>query len=288
MDTDKLRYFSTVAETGSLTKASQILGISHSGLSKAITALEIESKIKLFRPQGRGLEITSEGKWFYQKAQEILKVAEEIHKGRLAHHQPFVRIGLSGVIAMTCAGALADEIQRPLLLREVDVGETEGAIISGDLDFGFAFTPSPQPELEYLELGEVQFGTFVRQDLLTKSEATQLPFAVPASEFPQNPLGYRNRDGWPSDIARNSYFAVSSFAIALDLLRSGKASLYMPNFVASLESERARKAFKIVPVKDHKAAQSKRKLYLVKRQTAEESSEMKKSAKIIRRVCCIT
>lgn len=68
MDTNKLKYFVAVAETGSLTKASKILGISHSGLSKAVSALETEAKLKLFRPQGRGLEITLEGKWFYLEA----------------------------------------------------------------------------------------------------------------------------------------------------------------------------------------------------------------------------
>ena len=78
MDTHRLRYFCTIAETGSLTKASEILGISHSGLSKAITALEDETNLQLFRPQGRGLEITKDGKWFYQKAQEILKIENEI------------------------------------------------------------------------------------------------------------------------------------------------------------------------------------------------------------------
>ena len=77
METHRLRYFCAIAETGSLTKASEILGISHSGLSKAVSVLEMETHLKLFRPLGRGLEITSDGKWLYQKAQQILKIENE-------------------------------------------------------------------------------------------------------------------------------------------------------------------------------------------------------------------
>jgi DNA-binding transcriptional LysR family regulator len=285
MDTDKLRYFSTVAETGSLTKASQLLGISHSGLSKALSALEVEVKIKLFRPQGRGLEITSEGRWFYQKAQEILKIADEVLKGT-KEKRSLVRIGLSGVIVMTCSGSLAEEVGTPLMLHEIDVGEVEGKIIGDELDFGIAFIPSPKPELEYLEIGEVRFNSHVRDDLMKRLTADSLPYAVPVSDFPFNPLGYRNRDGWPNDVPRTAYFSVSGFAIALDLLRAGQAAIYMPDFVASLENSQSPNRPKIVPVKEHKAAQTRRKLFLVKRQAAEESTEMKKVAKVVRRICC--
>jgi DNA-binding transcriptional LysR family regulator len=285
MDTDKLRYFTIIAETGSLTKASQILGISHSGLSKAVRTLESETKLKLFRPQGRGLEITQEGKWLYQKAQEILKIAAEISKPQTERHA-FIRIGLSGVIAKTCAGALAAEFEEQLMLHEIDIGEIEGKIVGGDLDFGLAFIPSPKPELEYLEIGEVRFNSHVREDLLGKMSPETLPYVVPVSEFPSNPLGYRTRDGWPYDVPRTSFFAVSGFAIALDLLRSGEAAIYMPDFVATLENARSANRSKIISVKAHKAAATKRKLFLVKRQSVEESPEMKRATKIIRRICC--
>lgn len=198
--------------------------------------------------------------------------------------EPLIRIGVSGVIGLTCAGELASELQEKLLFSEVEVGEAEGKIISGDLDFGVAFVPSPKPELEYLELGTVRFGPFVREDLYTEVGAANLPYAVPASELPQNPLGYRSRDGWPDKIDRRAHFGVSGFAIALDLLRSGQSAVYMPDFVAALENSKA--GPRIVAVREHKSAQTIRKLFLVKRQARDESIAMKKVAKVIRRICC--
>lgn len=284
METDRLKYFTIIAETGSLTKAAAILGISHSGLSKAISALEVETKIKLFRPQGRGLEITPEGKRFYLKAQEILKILNEISTGQ-GHTKLPIRIGLSGVIAMTCAGLIAKELSGPISLAEIDIGEVEGKIISGDLDFGISFIPVPKPELEYLELGTVTLNSYVREDLLKSGPVEELPYAIPITDYPLNPLGYKNRDGWPTDVRRRPRFAVNSFSIALDLLRAGQSAIYMPDFAAKLENAKGG-AHKFVMVKEHKAAQTKRKVYLVKRHTDEETKEMKKLAAFVRRTCC--
>ncbi len=281
-----MKYFVTIAESGSLTKASQILGISHSGLSKAVTSLEAETKLKLFRPQGRGLEITQDGNWFYQKAQEILRIAGEMTQEK-KEAQTLIRVGLSGVIAITCASLLTREIEAPMSLFEIDIGDVEGKILADELDFGVAFIPSPKPELEYLELGEVPFNSFAREDFLKKYVSEMPPFTVPISDFPINPLGYKNRDGWPIDVPRNPRFFVSGFAIALDLLRSGQSAIYMPDFVATLENERIQNENKIVKVREHKSAESRRKLFLVKRQSAEESKEMRRISKIVRRVCCV-
>ena len=128
-----------------------------------------------------------------------MRIANEI-KTRQPTQKSFIRIGLSGVLSVTCAGALAAEIHEPLLFSETDIGDVEAQVVSGNLDFGVAFIPSPKPELEYLTLGEVRFNAYAREDLLNAVPATQVPFAVPISEFPANPMGYRNRDGWPNDV----------------------------------------------------------------------------------------
>lgn len=272
METHKLRYFTTIAETGSLTRAASLLGVSHSGLSKAVSSLEQETRLKLFRPEGRGLAITAEGKWFYLKAREILKIADEITLRQPAQ-KPTLRVGVSTIIGYYFAGALAQELGGPLSFDELDVGELEPRILAGDLEFALAFVPSPQPGLEYLTLGEVRFNAYAHEKLLR--EEADPPYVVPISEYPANPLGYRNRDGWPSDLPRRASFAVRHFAMAMSLVRGAQAALYMPDFAAAQEKG-------LVPVKHHAAAETRRKVFLVKKQEAEESREMKKAAKVVR------
>lgn len=283
MDTHRLRYFCTIAETGSLTKASEILGISHSGLSKAVSALEDETKLNLFKPQGRGLEITDEGKWFYKKALEILKIENEVIAGKKTERSS-LRIGLSEIFALFCASDLAKEFKESLTLLEMDVGEVESKILASEIDFGVVFSPSPQPALEYLNVSEVKFNSYARADLLKRQPIAQMPFVIPATQVPFNPVGYKIRDGWPSDIPRFSKFAVSSFSIALELFRNGECGIYMPDFVAAIENQKHVGKFLFQRIAEHKKAETKRKIFLVKLKAAEESKDMKRVAKILRAI----
>lgn len=285
METYRLKYFCTIAETGSLTKAAGILGVSHSGLSKAISTLQSETQLQLFQPQGRGLEITEQGKWFYKKAIEILKIENDILNGSQAS-KAAVRIGLSEVIAVTCAGTITEELTEFITIVEADVGEVENKIISNDIDFGFTFSPSPQIELDYLEIGKVKFNAYATSDYLKTVTKSNVNYVVPAHPAEFNPLGYKARDGWPQDLPRSTSLQVSSFAIAINIVRHSRSAVYMPDFVAELENVSRHEKSAMIKIPFHSEAQSARKLYLVKRKTFPESKEMKKVSKILRKTCC--
>lgn len=281
MDTQRLKYFSMVAELGSLTKASEVLGISHSGLSKAISVLEEETQLKLFKPMGRGLEITEEGKWFYTKAQEILKVESEIFSN-FKPQSVSTRVGLPEILGIFCVDALAKEVEGPLTVVEVDVGQAENKILGGELDFAVVFTPHPKTGLDYIEVTALKFASFLREDLLKGFSLADIPFAVPYSNLPANPLGFKTRDGWPTEIPRNCQFVVSDFSMALELFRSGQCAVYMPEFIAELEEDRSGNKNKFLRIAEHKKVETERKVFLVKSKDIEESRAMKKLAKILR------
>lgn len=286
METSRLKYFCTIAETGSLTKAAEILGVSHSGLSKAISTLQSETQLQLFQPQGRGLEITEQGKWFYKKAIEILKIENDILVGAQPAKSS-IRIGLSEVIAVSCAGAITEEVTDQITIVEADVGEIENKMINHDIHFGFTFSPSPQIELDYLELGKVKFNAYATNEYLKTVTKTTVNYIVPARPAEFNPLGYKARDGWPQDLPRLTSLQVSSLAIALNIVRHSRAAVYMPDFIAEMENASRHEKSAIVKVPFHTEAQSIRKLYLVKHKTTPESKDMKKISKILRKNCCV-
>ena len=66
MDWDKLKIFHTVAEASSFTKASTILNLSQSAISRQIQSLESDLKIKLFERHARGLALTDNGKYLFK------------------------------------------------------------------------------------------------------------------------------------------------------------------------------------------------------------------------------
>ena len=72
MDTRRLAQYCAIVECGSLTSAAELLSVSHSGLSKAMALLQQELGVSLFRPRGRGLEVTDQGRAVYLKSKTIL------------------------------------------------------------------------------------------------------------------------------------------------------------------------------------------------------------------------
>ena len=76
METNRIRQFCVVAETENIRKASELLGITHGGLSKSLQVLEREYGKKLLLPQGRGIALTDEGIAFYKRALLFLEEFE--------------------------------------------------------------------------------------------------------------------------------------------------------------------------------------------------------------------
>jgi DNA-binding transcriptional LysR family regulator len=285
METDRLKYFCAIVDTGSATKASQLLGISHSGLSKAMAVLEAETERTLFRPQGRGLEVTKEGKWLYARAQELLRQAHEIKTGNKIELTS-TRIGLSEAMAISCAGHVAAQLKERVEFVEAPYSQIEQELAAQNIDFGIAFVPSPQSQIEYLPIGEVVFNSYGRVDLLAQYALADLPYVVPRSDFPSNMLSYKARDTWPSTIPRNIQYSVTSFSIGLAIVKAGQGATYMPDFVARLENSLRPTNMQIVKVKGHGATEARRKIYLVKDRSSPESAIMKKVTKVIRNLCC--
>ena len=78
MDWDKLKIFHTVAEASSFTKASTILNLSQSAISRQIQALESDLKVQLFERHARGLVLTENGEYLYKSAHEIISKLKDV------------------------------------------------------------------------------------------------------------------------------------------------------------------------------------------------------------------
>ena len=78
MDWDKLKIFHTVAEIGSFTKASGILNLSQSAISRQIQSLENDLKIHLFERHARGLVLTDNGEYLYKTAHDVISKLKDI------------------------------------------------------------------------------------------------------------------------------------------------------------------------------------------------------------------
>ncbi|HET9470251.1 MAG TPA: LysR family transcriptional regulator, partial [Usitatibacter sp.] len=67
-----LRAFEAAARTGSLTRAAELLHLTHGAISHQVKALEEEFGVRLLERAGRGIRLTDEGERFAARVRGAL------------------------------------------------------------------------------------------------------------------------------------------------------------------------------------------------------------------------
>ncbi len=76
----QLQYFAVAGETGSVTRAAEMLCVSQPTISAAIARLESIFEVQLFvRHHAKGLALTSSGRKILAHANTLLKQADDLH-----------------------------------------------------------------------------------------------------------------------------------------------------------------------------------------------------------------
>lgn len=115
MNLKHLRYFWTVARLGGVSRAAEQLDLTPQTVSGQLRHLEEDLGAALFRPAGRGLELTEAGRLALSYADEILNLGEEM-KQALAERQqsptPVLRLGITDVVPKSFAYRLLAPVGR--------------------------------------------------------------------------------------------------------------------------------------------------------------------------------
>ena len=151
LDWNDLRYFLSVARTGSTLSASKHLAVSQSTVSRRITALEDKIDVKLFIRRPSGYELTPRG-------QSVIGAAEQVESAMLAFSDGVEAETrrLTGTVRVSTVEAAANSwvIPAMALLRESHpeihvellIGEHYIDLARGEADFAIRFGPRPTQE----------------------------------------------------------------------------------------------------------------------------------------------
>lgn len=145
MDISKLALLCDIADTKNLTASADRMGYTQSGVSHAISKLEAELGVTIFRRTKRGVELTSDGQTLlpyiklvvshYNRMDEILDSILGLQRGSLC-------IGTYCSIASQWLPAIIQKFQQlypsiSIHIKEGGMQEIEQWLSEGRIDFGF-------------------------------------------------------------------------------------------------------------------------------------------------------
>lgn len=250
MDLRQLRYFLQISETGSFSKAAEILNVAQPSLSQHVLNLEQELGVPLLTRHPRGVFPTDFGQLLCDHARIILRDVERSQQAvRNAIHQPAGEISL-GLPTSACGGLAVQLITEALRLHpqisihlvEAMTGSLEEWVQSGRLDVALLYDRKSFEDIESSDFMTEELHLIVPRGHALASERAVLfndaishPLVLPAA--PHVIRGLIERHALRADAALNVAVNCDSLAAIVQLVRSGYGTIY-PSFPMAEEIAR--------------------------------------------------
>lgn len=175
-----------VVEGGSFVKAAELIGITDSGISRAIGRLESRLAVRLLDRTTRSMTLTDEGRRFYEEVKPHLNAIEDaaaVASGAASAVRGRLKVDIDPFfLPLVLAGRLGAFCERyPDLAIEFLTSEHIGDLVAGGIDLAIRF-------------GQPRFSTLVSRKLI---EAPILTVASPRY------LDRYGRPDHPSDLTRH-------------------------------------------------------------------------------------
>lgn len=169
-----------VVESGSFTRAAELLGLSASGVSRAVSRLEERIGVRLLDRSTRALRLTDEGEQFYLAAAPHLNAivdAANLVGGSSNGVRGKLRASVNQIIAQTVLGPKMAEfvVRFPHLNLELVPPDEAGDLISSGIDVAIRFGPQVQATMSSRLLLETRVLTVAAPSYLEKHGRPAVP-----------------------------------------------------------------------------------------------------------------
>lgn len=167
MDIRQLRTILAIAETGSLTRAAELLHVVQPALSRQLRQLEEELGAQLFERNRLGMVLTEPGRRFLDQVRTSLQTLDQA-KADIAMSAS----SLSGTVSIGMLPSLASALSAPIVISlRHQYPELKVRIITG-------FTPALQDRLERGQLDIGLLGDYRPSELLSATPVLREPLHI--------------------------------------------------------------------------------------------------------------
>jgi DNA-binding transcriptional LysR family regulator len=174
--TEIMRSIVAITDTGSITKAAQVLGISQPAISSQVKRIEHMVGGSIFQKSANGSAPTELGKLVLSQAKRILEANEQLLMLRGgAPDDTMARIGLSNIYSQRLMEVLTKAEMRNISIYADNSAEIVKGLVDGFVDIGIYIslidTP-PDPRIEIVDQRDDEV-TWVRSKDFTLSPGAQ-------------------------------------------------------------------------------------------------------------------
>lgn len=166
MNLHTLRIFTKVAEQGSITNAASSLHISQPAVTAQIRKLEREIGAKLITGKGRGIQLTSEGKFLYEQGLRLFQLENQIDNKFKTFLEKKEKVQITSSYISTnyiLPPIIASyKLENPNIDVYVSLGNVQSVeqrVLNYEIDFGFVHPMHPlaNKDVSIFELSEHDF-----------------------------------------------------------------------------------------------------------------------------------
>ena len=212
-----------VVDGGSFVKAAELIGLTDSGVSRAISRLEIRLGVRLLDRTTRSVTLTDEGRRFYEEVKPHLNAIEDaatIASGSASAVRGRLKIDIDPFfLSLILAGRLGAFCERyPELKIEFVTSEHVGSLVSEGIDLAIRFGQPRLLTLVSRKLTHSGFTALSRSIRQTRASDGSRPPSLPAISRPlyrttvrvgvhPRQGGHSGSDQGPADLRRSQVHA---------------------------------------------------------------------------------
>lgn len=172
-DWTQIRFFVSVAETGSLSACARATGASQPTVGRAIASLEQSLGVSLFKRHARGFELTEQGADLLPHAQAMANAAADLSlaaEGRSQSLEGPVRITASRIVATYVLPSILADLQRaePSIEIELVATDTVENLLFREADIALRMVRPTQQDLISKHVCDLPMGAYASEKYLAE------------------------------------------------------------------------------------------------------------------------
>lgn len=171
LDIRVLKYFESVANKGSVSKAAEEHNIAQPALSKQIQLLESKIGWTLFKRSKKGMDLSDEGKLFLnlvrpliRQFDQVIEYLDGINKGSHGNITVAIIPSMAGKIAEFFSQTWAETPNLHLTIREGMSSHAILYVLNSDAHLGITRLPINNPQIDYHILSEDPIQVYIKKD----------------------------------------------------------------------------------------------------------------------------